>query len=1014
MRQLWVFLAYVLAARLAILLALPPGYASPIWPAAGIAMAATIAWGPSLTIAVFFGSIATNVRPEELLAHPLDQILIQICLALGSSIQAYLGSLIYNALEKRLTNSVSVKRLALETVLLGPVACLSAASLATSALTAFHVIEAKAFLANWTWWWLGDSFGAGVLCPILIRMQRRVRSRLTRSAATRYLLTPAAICGLIVLSLTVFLHNSNIQNQKSLEHTVKDIHQSIQHDVNQIMQHMQMLTEISRSVDPLTVIESYQNPEQKSWRDFELPQVLWVPRVLLEDRNGFEKAFGNAHQDFTILEKTPTGHLTPALSRNVYWPLIFKTPHDFNLLPPGYDIGSLEAVNDLLQRTWEGSDIVVSPVLTLGNNKKAILLMKRGFSSKTTEFSQGVFISIVTLERLIKPVQPINNQSFQLKISGGKDDEIFRTWFGEDLPEVQLSRIALYGNFRNYLQISNQTLTLQIDFPADAFSSGRTLDAIFVTLICILLAFAANVLIISQQDVQAVTAPNSKSQNDELLLNYESLRDADRIKANLLANISHQIRSPLHGILGLLDMLRGTGLDARQRSSIDTIIANCQSMRLMLDDIYTYSTMEIGQLTLNSDEFLIGDFLRDLTSVYELAAEERQNNFKAQLDLPQKIRVRGDQRKLHRVLSHLLSDAIRRTQKGRISFAVKTDSENGLAFSIESVRGQQDEIYDNEREFGNNKAYQPTEVFNLKTCEKLVQMMGGHLTLERPSSLSSLVTFTLPIPTVQSREQEIGPVTRPHQDILVVDDNSINLTVAAGLLGKLGYSVDTAVDGKIAVEKAKQKRYDVIFMDCQMPHMDGFEATQLIRAHHKPDHGPLIIALTANALDGAREQAAQAGMDSIIIKPISLDILQKTIGYARKMQPQATPSNVSIMDFKAFSLGLGDDHDLIQMAVLRYFEEIDGIMSRLRMEIERNDAVAVAKTAHTLKGMTALFAAQALVEANRNLEVAGKDGRVSEFPTLIKRIESLTELLKAELRKLIDEKNLPKKEKEVA
>jgi CheY-like chemotaxis protein len=296
------------------------------------------------------------------------------------------------------------------------------------------------------------------------------------------------------------------------------------------------------------------------------------------------------------------------------------------------------------------------------------------------------------------------------------------------------------------------------------------------------------------------------------------------------------------------------------------------------------------------------------------------------------------------------------------------------------------------------------EIYNLKICDRIAQAMGGRLTLERPSVLSSLVTLTLPLPIITSRDNTSPVAEQQHQEVLIVDDNIINLTVVSGLLMKLGYSVETAGNGREAIEKVKHKRYDVILMDCQMPHMDGYETTRSIRDAYRPERGPLIIALTANPLDDGPAQAKQAGMDSIITKPISLDMLIKTVGYAKKM-PTTTPLQaVMIMDFKAFSMGLGNDHELMQTAIMRYFEEIDGMMDRLRTEVERGDAMATAKSAHTLKGMTSLFAAQSLVEAHRNLEMAGKDGRVQEFPGLLKRIESLTELFKMELKKLTDEK----------
>ncbi len=1003
MRQIWVFLAYVAAARLAILLALPPGYASPIWPAAGLAMAAVIVWGPSLTLAVFLGSIVTNLRPEEFLQNPTDQIIIQLCLGLGSSIQAYLGSLIFHALKRRWPHQASPERLAAETLLLGPVACITAATIGVAALTAFHVIEAKMSLSNWFSWWLGDSFGAGVLAPILVRLHQNFHPKQLRMKVAPYLLVPAGISILIVSALVIHLNSNNRLHHKTLEHEVADFHQRLEQDASRLMQTLQNLAQNSRMLDPPAVLERYAATEKNG------VQILWVPRVPEENRQDFEKSLGNAHQHFTILEKTPAGHLAPALKRSTYWPLVFKTTHELYLLAPGFDLGSITEIDSILQKAWDGLTPISSPIVTLGLNKKAILVVQRGFTPEGSSFPQGLFIALLPLEQLLKPaLTHLNHPIYHIQIQAAGQASSYANWFGINASDSK--HIHLFGEYKKSLALANQNLTLQVEFPAAAFHSGRMGDPLFVTTICMLLAFALNILSISQQGIAAVVNPQAPPLKDELRLQYEALRDADRNKAQLLSNMSHQIKSPLQGILGLLDMLRGSNLDQKQRSSVDTIIANCHSMRLILDDVNTYASMETGQLVLAADDFLLEDCLRDLTSVYEIAAEERQNEFKSLIEVPAKLRIQGDRRRIHRVLSHLLSDAIRRTQKGRISLKVNFQTDQSLVFTLDSQRGPHDDVHDNEWEFGNIKNWQALEVFNLKICERIIQAMGGRMTLERPSPLISRVTLVLSLPT--TLPQETTPLSHEtyYQDVLVVDDNAINLTVAAGLLTKLGYSVDTAGNGREALDKVKQKRYDVIFMDCQMPEMDGFEATQHIRSLHRPERGPLIIALTANDLEGVREQALQSGMDTLIMKPISLETLAQTVGYAKKKAPPTANQATPIMDFKAFSLGLGDDSDLIQTAVQRYFEEIDGMMARLRSEVERKDAPSVAKAAHTLKGMTSLFAAHALVEANRNLEMAGKEGRSDEFAGLLKRVENLTELLKMELRKLLDDRSPTRKD----
>ncbi|MDQ3234821.1 MAG: response regulator [Pseudobdellovibrionaceae bacterium] len=954
MRQLWVFLAYVAAARLAILLALPPGYASPIWPAAGIAIAATIVWGPSLTLAVFLGSIATNLRPDELIQHPMHQILVQLCLALGSSLQAYLGSLIYHALNRRLPNQAHPQRLAWEVFLLGPITCLIAATLGVSALTAFHVIDFSSFPTNWIWWWLGDAFGAGMLAPLLIRMHQGLYTNPGRFKLPPFLLAPAALSLVITTALTIHLTQTDHRNRGILKHEVNDFHLDIQEKIEHALQHLQMLAELSQIVDPLVVIDNAKTWE-KPW-----PRIMWIPQTQFANQN--------------------------------------------------------EIPGPLLQKAWDESRAPRSFRLQLASDQKAVLVMTRSLNAQTHATHPGLLVAVLTWSELIQPALPILNHAvFHIQIQNSSDrstpEALYQSWFGRDAAGYAHPRAPLYGSFQKPLKIADQIFNLQVDFPAEAFNSGRNGDPIFMTLLAIILAFTFNVFFLSLQNKPAAESVETKAQYDELLHHYETLRDADRDKANLLANISHQIKSPLHGILGLLDMLHASALDTKQRSGMETIISNCQSMRMMLDDVHTYGAMEANLLTLVTEEFLIEKFLCAVISVYELAAEERQNQFHYQIDLPTTLQIQGDRGQLHRILSHLLGDAISRTHRGRINVSASHQADGTLIISIQTRQGSQEEVHDNDREFGNIKNYQPMEIFNLKICDRLVQAMGGRLVLERPDPLTNKITLRLPWPVVAL--QASGPqAVEPHtyQNVLVVDDNTINLTVASSLLVKLGYSVDTALDGPESLEKIKNKRYDVIFMDCQMPRMDGFETTQRIRTAYRPDRGPLILALTANALDGVQGQAIHAGMDGVLTKPISLDALIKTVGYAKAPAPQPALPLAPLMDLKAFSQGLAHDDELIQTAILRYFEEIDGLMNRLRSEVERGDAGAAAKIAHTLKGLTLLFAAPTLVEAHQALEAAGKAGHVHELPALLQPIEGLTDRLKVELKKLVNDNSISRKD----
>jgi CheY-like chemotaxis protein/HPt (histidine-containing phosphotransfer) domain-containing protein len=244
----------------------------------------------------------------------------------------------------------------------------------------------------------------------------------------------------------------------------------------------------------------------------------------------------------------------------------------------------------------------------------------------------------------------------------------------------------------------------------------------------------------------------------------------------------------------------------------------------------------------------------------------------------------------------------------------------------------------------------------------------------------------------------------PPMVVLIVDDNSINLAVAAGLLSKFGCSVDTANDGVEALEQAKSKPYDLILMDCQMPRMDGFEATRQIKAFHQPNQGPRIIAVTAHPIDEVQKQAFAAGMEAVISKPLSRESLRRIFDHSGS-------ASAPIVDEKAFFLVLGNDPELACTAVLRFLEEIDETLPRLKIAVESGDAEATAKIAHKMKGMCSLFAAHPMIEACHELETIGREKRMNAAAARLVTLIALNQRFKLELKNIL---NVKKSKKDAA
>jgi CheY-like chemotaxis protein len=221
----------------------------------------------------------------------------------------------------------------------------------------------------------------------------------------------------------------------------------------------------------------------------------------------------------------------------------------------------------------------------------------------------------------------------------------------------------------------------------------------------------------------------------------------------------------------------------------------------------------------------------------------------------------------------------------------------------------------------------------------------------------------------------------------VAEDNAVNRQLALALLGKLGYQADVVENGREALDAVEREPYDVVLMDVQMPELDGLEATRRIRDRFRPGEGPAIIAMTANAMEGDREECLAAGMDDYLCKPIRPDELARALVRCRP-QHEGEPLERAALDRLASSLGGGDEGRQAVAELLETFlEDAAALMETLRAAVERRDAEELQRAAHTLKSNGATFGARSFSLLCRELETLGRQGELDATPALLERAE---------------------------
>ena len=386
--------------------------------------------------------------------------------------------------------------------------------------------------------------------------------------------------------------------------------------------------------------------------------------------------------------------------------------------------------------------------------------------------------------------------------------------------------------------------------------------------------------------------------------------NANRAKSDFLATMSHEIRTPLNGIIGFVEMLNDTDLSNEQDDYLATIKTSSEALMSLINDVLDFSKVESGNINLESRDFAILPMIRNLSSMFFSQATEQGLSLKIDIDEDVPRKVRGDETRLRQILINLLSNAIKFTESGEVSLVVSTHNmleQRGiveLEFEVRDTgigmsREQISQLFQpfSQGDSSTTRKFGGTGL-GLAICKRLSEAMGGKVWATslpgEGSSFFSRVCFEIaaskdsrsPIPVEVEKKTPEPPVESagvPAENlplkIAVAEDNKANQRVIMIMLRRLGWSSEFAENGAELLDLIREKDFDLIFMDLQMPIMDGLEATRLLRAGEAGEKAKQakIVALTANALTGDEARCLEHGMDAYLSKPIKLNTLKQTI-----------------------------------------------------------------------------------------------------------------------------------------
>jgi signal transduction histidine kinase/DNA-binding response OmpR family regulator len=459
---------------------------------------------------------------------------------------------------------------------------------------------------------------------------------------------------------------------------------------------------------------------------------------------------------------------------------------------------------------------------------------------------------------------------------------------------------------------------------------------------------------------------------------------AARLKSDFMANVSHEIRTPMNGVLGMIELLLGETLEPKQLRRVKTLRVSAKALMRVLNDVLDFSKIEAGKLAVRPRAVTPVELVWEVVELFRAQAELKGLTISMEVAGSPPGFVRIDPDRFKQVLSNLVGNALKFTESGRVRVRLGTAplGENRTLLEVS--------VADTGRGIPEASIPKLFEAFSqldgsltrrhggtglgLAISRQIMTLMGGELNVTSTVGKGSVFTMTLPCDDEEEGEPSISPesarvIPARHRvrlagrgRVLVAEDSPVNREVMADFLNVLDCDADFVTNGLEALEAVGNKEYEAILMDCQMPELDGYEATRRIRSRPAERRIP-IVAITAHAFEDERDRTRQAGMDAFLSKPVRIDEVAELLD---KLLPRRiSPALVATRDERP---ALDAEVARSPTVVRAFLKHVPGQLEELRRAVQASDAVRAAAAAHRLKGTCLAFGAGRMARLSAALE----------------------------------------------
>jgi PAS domain S-box-containing protein len=469
----------------------------------------------------------------------------------------------------------------------------------------------------------------------------------------------------------------------------------------------------------------------------------------------------------------------------------------------------------------------------------------------------------------------------------------------------------------------------------------------------------------------------------------EELVRLQKAKEQFLANISHEIRTPINGIAGIAGLLNQNQNTEERETYLNAIRHSAENLKVIINDILDLAAIESGKLKFEKIAFNLTDLLPSLISTFMYQAREKNLALHYTIDESLNKFLVGDPVRLNQILINLISNAVKFTHTGSIhvtctiqkeqknvSWVQISVSDTGIGIPPEKLTtifesfSQADESVT--RRYGGTG-------LGLTIARQLVELQKGHISVVSKEHVGSTFTILLPYAIGNVSQRSKQPLksknfvdeTEHHLRVLLVEDNDINRLYAKSILGTWKCITDIAENGLIAIEKLKSNHYDVILMDVQMPVMDGYEATKAIRMMAPPVNSIPVVALTANATKNDIEKCLAAGMNDYVAKPFTPDDLYQKLFKKLKIVAGVVPlreNKIKLFDLNYLKKISGNNQEFIREMVQTFAQSLPKLLGEMEEAVQASNWAKVSRIAHQIKPSLTLMGILQLKESAVQIE----------------------------------------------